>query len=161
MHYQPLRRPRTGIPLESWQYPELQTLRTRSCGEEGRPQGGMLGRTICFTGRSRNHGSEPRPEVPLECEAALPGVRCVSSTKGGWRGWRCLASSAGPAGWVARVGLLGVTMRPLRPDTQPRGRPTEPKAGTELLNPVSRPRAGLNAQRPGGGLKAKVASSLP
>lgn len=62
---------------------------------------------------------------------------------------------------MARVGLLGVTMRPLRPDTQPRVRPTEPKVGTELRNPVSRPGAGLNAQRPGGGLKAKVASSLP
>ena len=83
MHYQPLWRPWTGLPLESWQYPELQTLRTRSRGEEGRPKDGMLGRTISFTGRSRNHGSELRPEVPPDREVALPGARCVSSTKGG------------------------------------------------------------------------------
>lgn len=86
MHYQPLGRPWTGLPLESWQYPELQTLRTRSRGEEGRPKGGMLGRTISFTGRSRNHGSELRPGVPPDREAALPGARCVSSTKGGGGG---------------------------------------------------------------------------
>ena len=78
----------------------------------------------------------------------------------GWVGG-CLASSAGPAGWVMRVGLLGIVAMPPCPDTQPRGRPTAPKAGAVLREPVSRPRAGLNAQRSGGGLKAKVASSLP
>lgn len=84
-HHRPLARPWAGRPLESWRYQELQTLRTRSRDEEGRPQGGTLGRTISFTGRSGNHGSEPRPEVLLDREAALPDVRCVSSTKGGCR----------------------------------------------------------------------------
>lgn len=80
----------------------------------------MLGRTICFTGRERNHGSEPRPEVPLECEAALPGVQCVSSTKEGggvadqdrlrWYGSRCLVkdrlqASSQVTGSVPRVGM--------------------------------------------------------
>ena len=46
----------------------------------------MLGRTISFTGRSRNHGSELRPGVPPDREAALPGARCVTSTKGGGGG---------------------------------------------------------------------------
>ena len=64
--------------------------------------------------------------------------------------------------WVGgEGGVAGCHHEVTPPDTQPRGRPTAPKAGTALRNPVSRPRAGLNAQQSGGGLKAKVASNLP
>ena len=100
-------------------------------------------------------------ETPTPGRFPWPPDSFLHLQGGRWRGWQCLASRAGPAGWVARVGLLGVTTRPCHPDTQPRGRPTAPKPGTALCNPVSRPRAGLNAQGSGGGLKAKVASNLP
>lgn len=44
-----------------------------------------LGRTICFTGRSRNHGSEPRPRSRWNMRQPCLVMQCVSSTKGGWR----------------------------------------------------------------------------
>ena len=66
-------------------------------------------------------------ETPTPGHFPWPPDSFLHLEQGRWRGWRCLASSAGPAGWVARVGLLGVTTRSRRPTLSPEEGPQRPR----------------------------------